>query len=197
MTKNPYELWWRCLQLVPLKEWKPAFRRHVGSARDLPFEDWWAEVRQFFEEVPPVLTTVMEDMEQIEGWGLWQHKELNEAVFVVNLDNPTKVLMDDIEQKLKELQRNKRGRPVRPRFAEYPLAGTPNVEYINKLLNVFHAREVEGKKLWEAAIDAELVAFPHPGDADGRNVLGASAGRAIKQAKALIFRASQGDFPSY
>ncbi|PLC03436.1 hypothetical protein CY658_21715 [Variovorax sp. RO1] len=199
MEKNPYKLWWKCLQLVPLKDWKASVRKDLGTAQSLSFEDWWDEVGELLEEVPPFISRVIDTKEEAEQWSLWETDELglNEAVLLVNLANPTSVLLADIEQKLKSLKKVKRGRPVRESFAEYPLARLPNVAQINKLLDVFHARVIEEKKLWEVAVELRLAPQAKPSDADGKNILNAVAGRAVKQAHALIWNASQGSFPSY
>lgn len=192
---NPYRLWHQCLQFVPLKMWAKHVRRDLGSAQRLSFDDWWADVSDLLEELEPEPVRVIDTKEEAKKFSLWESE--GDAVLLVNLSYPTKTLMEEIERRLRALQKNKRGRPARESLAEYPLTRKPNVRQIELLLRVYQCREVDGMSLIETCKKLKLAPQANATDAAGRNVMSATTSRYLRRAQALIFNASQGVFPSY
>ncbi|MFL9669766.1 hypothetical protein WIX39_022675 [Variovorax sp. AB1(2024)] len=199
MNLAPYRLWHQALQYVPLKYWEKRTRALLGSAQKLSFEKWWEETEEYFETIEPFLCEVIETPEDARQWSLWEMDSvgLKEAVLLVSLEYPIETLLTEVERKLRALKQAKKGRPPRMQHAEFPLAKTPNVRQIERLLEVYYLRNVKEMKLWEVAVKMKLAPHADKDDKDGRNVLNATTSRMMKQADKLIRNASQGVFPSY
>lgn len=196
--ENPYKVWYWLLHHIKLQDWDERFQQFAGSATELPFDQWWENVREGFEPLPPFLCRTLESKEEAEQWSAWDVDEvgLKEAVLLVSLDYPLETVLPEVERQLRALKQARMGRPERQVHAEWPLARKPNMRVINKIMDVWLMRE-SGELLWKVAENLNLAPQADSATADGMNVLTATASRYVHQAETMAENALLGRFPVY
>lgn len=209
MNIKPYELWFRALNISPIKDEHVIYPKDdlpkeqlmfARSAKD--FEEWWDFVHEDFEPVEPLLARVIESKEEAARWGLWDPHlaDLNEVVMVIELDAPRYLVMKEVERLLNSLKRHKRGK-VAPRLAAFPLYRQPNIPMIERLLRVYELKRRK-TKLWEIAKSEKLCTGPDgkplTGECmDDHAIMQVTASRLVRKAISLVKNSHLGVFPKY
>ncbi|MBB1601772.1 hypothetical protein [Variovorax sp. UMC13] len=209
----PYRLWHAALQRSDRKKWSKKTREYLAFADGLPFDEWWGQVQEYF--LPPEPFTVMPvdaEQEANEWWGEYGD-DASVKLLYVNLYTPSSVLVRDFGRLVRSLAKNKPGRPpIDQTLVDFPLARTPNVPLIEKMLGCYDVwlenqrrPQVARRKLYDIGVLAKVSTGYEVKDVNDRSreaaakreLMSITTSRMIKRAKTMIQNVEKGVFPVY
>jgi len=223
MERSPYYWWWAYLRRSQkyLKccenSGKGAFSNlydDFGDVRSDDFPSWWGRKtqrgRDLFSEMKADIQVLKLDSpsEWDEDWD-----DSNVMVAAINMQMGKRKLQQMFTKLLDKHHKGRRGRKAlgkTPSSARYPLYRNFSRHNLKTMLSVYDAwyansqlPKEERKPLW--GIGDELMLVPHvisaPNDLTSErtykhNIMSATVGRHVKNAKAIIANTAKGEFPN-
>lgn len=210
---SAYRLWYEALQRSDRKRWSKKTRDYLAFADNLPFEQWWEAVKEYFLPPEPFTVVPVDDEREANGWWGAYGDDPSVKLLYVNLSTPSSVLVRDFGKLVRSLATKKPGRPaIDQTLVDFPLARPPNILLIEKMLRCYDLwlenqkrTAQERRTLYEIGVLAKVSAGyvvknvnDHSREAAAkRELMSITTSRMIKRARTMISNVEKGLFPVY
>lgn len=214
--ENPYWLWYQALQRSNRERWNEKVRTLLGPSDGLAFDEWWEDVREYFEEMPrderQVLITLNSEQEVAAWWPDFGWDESFKLV-AINLMVPYSVLEEEFAKLIRSLKVSRAGRPKHESFApDFPLYRPAKPDIIEMMLKCLDAHAENASKpkaqratLYELGVKVGLSpshvvdeSKEVDWDAEDKKIkMAVTFSRMVKRARTLIENVESGIFPKY
>jgi len=206
MNIDPYELWWRALELSNPSHWSPLVSHYFLDVRGKRFDEWWKHCEPFFTE--PADDADLRSVYLIKDASDYDHYasmfEEDGLTVLLDLTATKDQLLREFETLLRKKHTGKVGRPPKQvRGAEFSLSShlsDARLKSIKTALDVYERRKIVAPKEKNPDV-ARALQIPYDWgtrklNSGEKRVLSATISRYLKQAENLIGGVCQGVFPA-